>query len=153
IKQTLLARAVNRYVERASHATADTDVVRYRWLPVDLDPVREAGISSSDVEHEAALSLSGEIADWLAHELDFPADSIVQADSGNGGHILVHINEPADAPTRALIERCLSALDLRWSTDAVKVDTRTGNPSRIWKLYGTAARKGDATAARPHRRS
>ena len=31
------------------------------------------------------------------------------------------------------------------------MDTTSGNPSRIWKLPGTIARKGDNTADRPHR--
>ena len=33
------------------------------------------------------------------------------------------------------------------------MDTTTCNASRIWKLYGTTARKGDDTKERPHRRS
>jgi hypothetical protein len=30
-----------------------------------------------------------------------------------------------------------------FNTDRVKVDTSVHNPARIWKLYGTTARKGD----------
>ena len=58
-----------------------------------------------------------------------------------------------DAAAAELCKRCLLALDLRLSTDAVHVDTTTSNAARIWKLHGTAARKGDATPERPHRRA
>jgi len=153
IEPALLARAANRVVERAQQTTADTDVLRFRWLPIDLDPVRPAGISSTDIEHDAALASGAEVTRWLVGEQGFPAESIVQADSGNGAHVLVRIDEPADAPTRALIRRCLGALDLLWSTPMVVVDTTTANPARIWKLYGTTSCKGDATEDRPHRRS
>lgn len=153
INPALLARAANRAVERARTTTGDSDVRRYRWLPIDLDPERPAGISSKDVEHEAALALAVRVQDWLVREIGVPAESIVRADSGNGAHVLVRIDEPADAATRTLIERSLKAIDLRWGSPEVKVDTSNANPSRIWKLYGTLAAKGDPTPDRPHRRS
>ena len=153
IVDELLARASNRVIERAKHTTSDADVVAYRWLPIDVDPVRPAGISSTDGEHEAALEMAARIADWLVAELGFATDSIVLADSGNGAHVLSRIDEPADRETAALIVRCLYALDLRWSTDGVKIDTSVSNPARIWRLYGTVSAKGDAVADRPHRRS
>ena len=53
----LLGRAYNRLKQtkkRDAH-TADKDVLAYRWLPVDTDPVRPAGISASDEELKVAL--------------------------------------------------------------------------------------------------
>jgi hypothetical protein len=35
----------------------------------------------------------------------------------------------------------------------VKVDVTCANAARIWKAYGTVARKGDSIPGRPHRRS
>jgi len=55
INPSLLGRAYNRLKEHAEYTTADNNVLRRRWLPVDLDPVRPAGVSSSNEEHEAAL--------------------------------------------------------------------------------------------------
>src|SRR5947209_2032100 len=52
VNPDLLARAENRWKPRASVLTADSDVVRRRWLLLDFDPVRPAGISSTDAEHE-----------------------------------------------------------------------------------------------------
>lgn len=153
IEPALLARARNRVVERARCTTGDSDVLAYRWLPIDLDPVRPSGIPSTDTEHDTALAHAREVRGWLVEELGFPFDSIVLADSGNGAHVLVRIDESADATTRALINRCLAAIDLRWTTAAVVVDISVANPARIWRLYGTLTRKGDTTVDRPHRRS
>jgi hypothetical protein len=43
-----------------------------------------------------------------------------------------------------LVRGILEALAFRFDDDRVKVDT-TSNAARIWKLYGTTARKGDDT--------
>jgi hypothetical protein len=75
----------------------------------------------------------------------------VLADSGNGGHLLYRTelgNEPASTE---LVKHCLQALGLRFSDDRVIVDLGTYNASRIWKVYGTVAAKGDNTPDRPHR--
>src|SRR5690349_9093320 len=48
VNESLLARAVNRYTERAKHTTKDPDIVRRRWLLVDFDAIRPSGISSTD---------------------------------------------------------------------------------------------------------
>ena len=45
----------------------------------------------------------------------------------------------------------LEAIAFKFSDEAVEVDTTTCNAARIWKLYGTTARKGDDTEERPHR--
>ena len=93
VNAALLARASNHYVERAEHTTSDGDILRRRWLPIDLDPVRPAGVSSTDAEHGAALALARQARDWLI-ELNVPAESISLADSGNGAHVLVRIDLP-----------------------------------------------------------
>ncbi|HRU80873.1 MAG TPA: hypothetical protein P5515_10265, partial [Methanolinea sp.] len=82
VNPALLSRRANRIKMRLSKkdaTTADTDIVRRRWFPVDIDPVRPSGVSSSDGEHAAALERAGEIASFLA-ERGWPAP--VRADSG-----------------------------------------------------------------------
>lgn len=78
VNRTLLARASNRFIERAKHTSADVDIVHRRRLLIDLDPVRPAGVSSTDAEHDAALALAHEARAWLA-EIGIPADSVVTA--------------------------------------------------------------------------
>lgn len=144
----LLARAANRLKDRVPTTTTDTDIVRRLWFPLDFDPVRPAGISSTDHEHETALARAAACADWLAQR-GWPAP--VAADSGNGGHLLYAIDLPNNDASRMLVQRCLEALALYFTDDAVALDTSVFNAARIWKLYGTMACKGDNLPERPHR--
>ncbi len=147
INRALLARANNRVRAPGKEPlTADHDVVVRRWLLVDFDPVRPAGISSTDAEHNAAIELAFLVRAALSRE-GWP-DPIV-ANSGNGAHLLYPVEVPVD--DNGLIQRCLEALANRFDTDEVTIDQGVHNPARIWKLYGTLTAKGDDTPERPHR--
>ena len=151
INPALLSRRANRIkmkLGRKDATTADADIIRRKWLPVDLDPVRPSGVSSTDREHVAALSKAEKIARFL-QTLGFP--SPVLADSGNGAHILYAVDLPNDDQSTALIRDCLTTLDALFSDQTVTVDAANYNAARIWKLYGTISRKGDDTPDRPHR--
>jgi hypothetical protein len=148
INPALLARQNNRVEEWVKHTTGDADVLRRRWLPLDFDPVRPSGFSSTDAEHEAALKRAGECREWLTGQ---GWTEPVVADSGNGAHLLYAIDLPNDEPSRLLVEGCLQALAARFSDKSVTIDTKVGNAARIWKLYGTLSCKGDSTNDRPHR--
>jgi hypothetical protein len=142
-----LARRVNRLAPAGkTPTTADADILRYRYLPIDIDPARPSGVSSRDDEHEAALGLAARIADDMeAHGWPTPG----LADSGNGGHVLVSIDlAPTDRP---LVEATLKAIAARYATAALRIDTSCANPARIWKLYGTVAKKGEHRPDQPHR--
>jgi len=145
-----LARAHNRIKKGAKLATADNDVIGYRWLPVDLDSVRPAGISSSDAELNEALKLREIVAQWVMAELKFPAP--IRAMSGNGGHLLFRLPElPFNKENQSFIKNTLEGLARRFNTDKVKIDVSVHNPARIWKLYGTSAKKGDSLPSGPYR--
>ncbi len=137
----MLAEAEPRYA-------SDTDVIGRRLLLIDADPNRPAKRSSTDTEKALAEELTRRIRDDLRAE-GWPEPTL--ADSGNGWHLLYHVDLPAE--DGGLVERCLKALAARYGTDAVSVDTSVYNPSRICKLYGTWARKGQSTEDRPHRPS
>ena len=146
----LLARSENRLESRMKAATTDADTMKRAWLPIDLDPVRPSGISASNSEKEAAVQRAAEIRGYLA-EKGWP--NPLEADSGNGAHLLYRVDLPNDSESLALVKRVLAALDFAFSDGVVSVDTGVANAARIWKLYGTTARKGDSTKDRPHRRS
>ncbi len=148
VKPALLARAKNRAraVDDRTPTTSDADVLRRQWLLIDADPVRPADISSSDEEHAAALDRARAIRDALRGE--GWSDPIL-ADSGNGAHLLYRIELAKDDD--GLVQRCLEALAARFSDELVSIDRTVFNPSRIWKVYGTTARKGDDVPERPHR--
>ena len=153
VNPALLARRANRIKLRLSRkdaTTADADILRRRWFPVDIDPVRPSGVSSTDEEHDAALAAAERIEAYLA-EQGFPAP--VRADSGNGAHLVYRVDLLNDEPSTALVKGCLTTLDALFSNETVTVDTANHNAARIWKLYGTMSRKGDSTPERPHRRA
>ena len=148
VHPALLARASNRLETYAETTTSDTDIMSRRWLLVDLDPKRPSGISSSEPEHIAALTRAHEVRDWLTTQ-GWPPP--ILADSGNGAHLLYRIDLAHDPENTAVIQRVLQALAARFDSAAVTVDTGVFNASRISKLYGTWACKGDSTPDRPHR--
>ena len=150
VNPALLARAQNRArdVGDRDPTTSDNDILARRWLLIDADPARPAGIGSTETEHEAALAKAREIRAALV-AAGWPEP--ILADSGNGAHLMWRVDLPRD--DEELVKRCLGALAFRFDDAAVGVDQTVFNPARIWKLYGTPARKGDDTAERPHRLS
>ena len=90
IDPRLLARAFNRF-KIGGLTTSDNNVLFYRWLPVDFDPVRPSGISSSDSELQEALSLRDTVSQWIVESLRFPKP--IKAMSGNGGHALFRLSD------------------------------------------------------------
>jgi P4 family phage/plasmid primase-like protien len=152
VNPDLLARAVNRLVGSPKYLTQDTDIVCLRWLPIDLDPVRPAGISSTEKELRKAADVARKITGWLEGEMAFPKG--LRACSGNGFHLCYRLPDlPNDTDHRELIRQALAAVAAKFTSSEIEIDLKVGNPARIWKLYGTIGRKGDHTEARPHRRS
>jgi hypothetical protein len=150
VNPALLSRRQNRIETYADLTTSDHDIIRRRWLPIDFDAVRPAGVSATDAEHDAALKSARRALEELRGE-GWPEPLI--GDSGNGAHLLYPIDMPNDAESLTVVEKTLASLSDQFGDDLVKVDTKNANAARIWKLYGTIARKGDSTADRPHRRS
>jgi hypothetical protein len=149
IDPQLLGRYCNRLEDYADVTTADANVTRRRWLLVDVDPVRPAGVSATDAQHAEALRIAGLVALYLQ---DLGIECIL-ADSGNGGHVLVPVDLEASEEAQALLVRVLKALGDRFNTDRVHIDQTTFNASRIAKLPGTIAGKGDSTPEQPHRQA
>lgn len=124
------------------------DVLRRRWLLIDLDPRRPADTNATDAEKEGAKGLAGVVEGWLLLQ-GWPEPALV--DSGNGWHLLYRIDLPNDEQGTALLGRFLRALARRFDSDAADVDTKVHNAARVSKLPGTWARKGPPSPERPHR--
>jgi hypothetical protein len=127
------------------------DVLRRRWLLLDIDPARPAGLdkeSATDAEKAAAEQLAGQVLSHLT-AAGWPAP--VRVDSGNGHYLLYRIDLPNDEDNHILIKQVLTALDRRFSGSAGSVDAKVHDAPRIAKLPGGWARKGPGTAERPHR--
>ena len=146
----LLARCCNRVQPYVEVTTSDHDILKRSWLLIDCDPKRPTGISSTDQEHGRAITTAcGTWDDLRGAGFGDP----VVADLGNGAHLLYRLDLPNNQPTTDLIQRVLAGVAACCAPDDVDVDLTVYNPSRICKLYGTMARKGDSTGNRPHRRS
>lgn len=128
----------------------DKDVLWRNWLILDFDPVREARVSSTDQEKEAARSQCRKVFKFLA-DRDWPEPLV--ADSGNGFHLIYRINLPNTPVERDLVKDVTSILATKFDAPDSKVDRSTYNASRLTKVYGTMARKGPSTPDRPHRAS
>ena len=150
VKEECFSRSQSDHFERNSTSTSDSEVISYRWLFVDLDPIRLTGISSSDAELGKARDLAKQV---LAYMSGIGFKDPVIAMSGNGYHLLYRIAILNDSSGTKLIERCLKNLSAMFDNEAVKIDTTNSNPSRVCKLHGTLAQKGTPTKQRPHRMS
>ena len=132
VNSSLLARANNRTKDNSKNTTSDApdNIIGRRWLLVDCDPVRPSDISSTDEEKQAAKKVVLDIKTYLK-TLTWP-DPVI-ADSGNGFHLLYRVDLPNDDSTRGLLESVLKALASHFDSDAVKIDQKVFNASRITK--------------------
>ena len=90
--------------------TSDNDVKRRRFLFIDLGPERVSGISSTDEEKRRSFGMVLEVRGFL-EELGWPEPII--CDSGNGYHLLYHIDLPNDRDSKNLVSGILDALDFK----------------------------------------
>ena len=136
-------------LRRASKTVRDADVLAYSMVAIDIDSERQPrGRSATTAEKAAAWEVAAQVRDFLKKHGVQP----MIADSGNGYHLLVP-TPPAYGDDLGQAARdareLLRLLDRRFSTAAAHVDLTTFNPSRILKLYGTVAVKGENTTEHP----
>ncbi len=148
VLRALLSRAAERIRSKAEHTTSDADVVERRWLMLDIDPVRPAGISSTDAELAAAHEVAERATSFLG-AAGWPDPLVVM--SGNGYQILYRVDLPNDAASLALVQTVLDVVAAHCDTAAVHIDRSVANAARLAALVGTRKVKGDALTDRPHR--
>lgn len=146
----LIARSYNCLKNYTKQTTSDKDIKRRRWLLIDFDPKRPAGISSTNDEKLAAEKTMREVIHFLA---DYDWEPRFYGNSGNGYHIIYRIDLPNNQENTSLVKNVLEVINMMFSNDQVDIDTSVYKPSQPTKLYGTLAVKGDNTLERPHRRS
>lgn len=152
VNPATLARSHNRITPWSQWGTtSDTEVTRRRWLLVDIDARRLAGISSTEAEHAEALKAARDIAGALSMMYGFP-DPII-SDSGNGAHLMYRIDEENSDTVRDELHTFLRILKKQYDSATIDMDTTVYNAARIWRVPGTWARKGDSTPDRPHRKA
>lgn len=127
----------------------DDDVIRRRWLLIDIDSTRpDTKEPASEAEKAAAFEVVHRVKELLLPEgLGNP----IVGDSGNGWHVCYPIDMPNDEAAKKWHRELLYWLKGECGKDRGVVDVSTHNASRIWKLYGTKSQKGTPTSERTHR--
>lgn len=127
--------------------TSDSDVLEYRWFPIDIDTKREKRQTSSGYEakppaSEAEVEEAKETAEQVREHLrSLGWPEPVVGFSGNGIHLLYGLTlSTGDAN---LLRGAIRALAAKFNTETIDIDKSVWNPARIWRLYGTANRKGE----------
>lgn len=137
-------------IVRNMKSISDSDIEKYLFILIDLDPIRKSKISSTDEEHNYALRKAEEVKKYIC-SMRLPEPII--ADSGNGAHVLVPVDIENNKENALVIKNLLRSLDTKYSDDKVKIDVTTSNPARLTRFYGTVTCKGRNTEERPHRKS
>jgi RecA-family ATPase len=149
VNSQLLSRHHNRVQESAPNTTPDVNITVRRWLLIDVDPVRPADTSATNAQVAAAHELAENIRTRLTAE-GWPEPVI--AESGNGYHLLYRLDDlPNTTEITNLCKSALASLATDHDTPEVTVDRSVFNASRIVKLHGTVANKGDHTESAPWR--
>ena len=141
----LLARSANELKSvHKDDTTKDKDIVYWRFFPIDIDdPTRPSGISATIEEIKLARNRAIGIQEWF-EQRSIPT---IRAFSGNGYHVLIYLQaERVTEENTVLFKELGDRVNEYWKSDATIY-----NPARIFKLYGTYARKGSNTENRQHR--
>lgn len=135
----LRARSNNRMtVAKNGSTTGDADIVKLAYLLIDIDPVRKTKTSATDAQVAKAKAVAERV--YLAlKEKGWPDPVVIF--SGNGLHLRYRIDLPCERSR--LLKQALEALGAMFDGEDVKIDKGVFNPSRIARLPGTVARKGD----------
>jgi hypothetical protein len=131
----------------------DSEIQARRVLYIDIDSDRPRGISATDTEKRPCYEVADQVEAFLREALGDPMGfSLGRGDSGNGLSVFVAL-EPS-VPSKDSTDRIakfLRALNAKFGTDRVKIDSTVGNPARLVPAFGTIKRKGANTPERPHR--
>jgi hypothetical protein len=119
-------------------AVKDADIVRRRFLLVDVDRANTGAPATTDEINEI-FQFAGQIEReyFFSKGLD-----PITVNSGNGAHIYFPIDLPNDEASKLLCQKTLQTLAAKYDTPTVKVDTSVFNAGRITKVPGSIARKG-----------
>lgn len=132
-------------------AVNDASIACRRLLLIDLDRRSKEKNPASDRELKLAFDVADDIASWLGHK---NISKPVRILSGNGVHLYCRLSDlPNDERSRRSCHNLLKGLAAKFNTTAIHIDTAVFNASRISKVPGTIARKGQESSDRPYRQA
>lgn len=127
----------------------DADISHRSVLLIDIDRAIKQDAPATDAEVAAASALADEVKDFHAsHGWDEP----IRVMSGNGHHLYYLVDGfPNTAASKSATQKWLGALANKFDNSVVTIDRVVFNASRITKVVGTVARKGEESEGRPYR--
>lgn len=148
IDKTIYKNKNWNYLGTASSAAKNNEIKKYKWIYIDIDPVRASGIAATKEEVLKAKDKQQQVYEYLK-EKGF--NEPINAFSANGFHLLYKVDFENTPDNANLVKRFLSILDDKFSDEYNAIDTSVNNPARICKLYGTLSEKGTGEKERPFR--
>lgn len=128
--------------------TGDLDIDGRTHILIDLDPKRPAGVGSSDEELNYSYLKAVDLYNYLMSQ---GFNEPIVGRSGNGYHVTLPCRIGAEPEKTEIIKKFIKVLSLMFSDEHVEVDEKVFNLSRICKLPGTMAMKGENSIDRPWR--
>ena len=127
----------------------DTDIEHRDWLLIDIDRAESAKCPATDEEIRAAEELADQVVEFMTRKGWSEPFRIM---SGNGCHLYYRLNAlENDDQSKVLLKTLISGLGDRFDNNVVKIDRSVFNASRITKVVGTKAYKGQNSVDRPYR--
>jgi hypothetical protein len=134
---------------RKGEGTGDGDVLRIRWVVVDIDPVT-GHCRRHENSTEEELSHCLEVARLVATDAG-PGSSTV-ATSGNGAITLVRVDLDNSPESRGLVAKYVKTLNNLYSNEHAAIDKLSAVPSRMIGVPGSIKYKAPRqTEERPWR--
>lgn len=133
----------------SDRSVTDNDIQHRELLLIDIDRSSVSKQPASEYELEAAKLLAEKVTLYLK---DQGWESPIKVMSGNGYHLYYRLNQiPNNEDTKQDIKAFLNNLADYFDNDQVKIDRSVFNSSRITKVVGTFAYKGNESSGRPYR--
>lgn len=131
------------------NAINDSDITQVKFVFIDIDPIKtnKKGSATDEEVKETGLVLK-QVSDFLDEK---GIKQQIHLFSGNGYHLLLPIEQTEVDNAKLLNKRLLQLLDKNFTNNKAKIDTSVFNPSRLGKLIGCIANKGENSEQRPHR--
>ena len=139
--------AIRTDFERGSVKDADITHLNYLFVDIDRQGSPKDPATDEELEHGRKVAESVRV-----HMLELGWDEPLLTCSGNGYHLYFPLHKLAnDEEAVGLIKKLLIALGEKFDNQHVGIDRVVHNPSRLTKILGAVAYKGQASEERPYR--
>jgi len=134
-----------------SGSARDVDIEHRDWLLIDIDRAESAKCPATDEEINAAVELGDRVGEFMTRK---GWEEPLRIMSGNGCHLYYRLNAlQNDDQSKVLLKSLICGLGDKFDNNVVKIDRSVFNASRITKVVGTTAFKGQSSKDRPYRKA